>query len=153
MKKILIATPSIDGKVESVYAVSLGQTMVHGAINNINFMPAILSKNSIIQIARNELLNYARDFNVDGMIWIDSDTGWEASWCTRLVQHGEDIVGGAVPRKEDIPSYTFRLLPDRIHIDSRGLMEIAGNGTAFMYMSRKVIDWLWDNSPPYDTLE
>lgn len=152
-KRVLVATPSLDGKVESAYAVALAESMLYAACHNIELVPVVLSKNSIIQLARNELVNFAIELNADGMLWIDSDTGWDKIWPVALIERGLDIVTAAVPRKEEMISFALKVVPDTPFKFNDGLLEIAGVGCAFVYWSRSVIDWLWNNSPMYITGE
>jgi len=76
VKKILIATPSYDGKVDVWYTSALHQTTLIGIEAGIYFHPVFMSYDALIQRSRNDLVALAVEQDFDGILWIDADIEW-----------------------------------------------------------------------------
>lgn len=150
MRKVLIATPSYDGKIDVWFANSLIETLKLGLVNDILVHPIYMSYDALIQRSRNDLLALAVEGDWDDVIWIDSDITWDPRWVLDLLNYDVDVVGGTYPKKSlQSETYPVKCDPDKLILDSRGLIEVQGLGTGFLRMSKKAIQALWDNSPEY----
>jgi glycosyltransferase involved in cell wall biosynthesis len=149
MQKILIATPSYDGKVDVHYTNALLQTVLLGYQNEIEFMPLFMAYDSLVQRARNDLLAIAVESNVDGILWIDADMQWHPQWAVDLVKSGKDAVGLPVIKKSIEESYNVKCKPENLIVDADGYMKVDSIGTGFLYLSNKAFKHLWSKGKKY----
>ena len=149
MKKILIATPSYDGRLDVWYTNALIETVLLGAQNDILFKPVFMSYDALIQRSRNDLLAIAKENEFDGILWIDSDVEWAPHWALDLVLNEKDVIGLPIIKKSVEEQYSVKCDPENIKKDDAGLIEVESNATGFLYMSKNAIDYLWDSSEPY----
>ena len=101
MKRVLIATPCLDGKVDAWFVNSLYESTKLGLQNNVMFQPVFLANESILPMARNELLNLAYVDNYDVMVFIDDDEEWDPKVLLEIVQSSRDVVAVPVVNKGD----------------------------------------------------
>lgn len=151
MKRVMIATPALDGRVEAIYAHALAETVRVGMLNGVLFLPIFVMRDALIQRARNDLVRIAMNApDIDEVIWIDSDIAWNAEWVLRLLAHPVDVVGGTYPRKTDLgEAYVCKANPRALVTDERGLMTVDALGTGFLRTSRRALEAVWKNSPEY----
>ena len=150
MKKILIATPSYDGKVDVWYASALHQTTILGLQNDVLFHPVFMSYDALVQRARNDLMAIAVENDFDGVLWIDADMEWAPAWALELVNAGKDVLGLPVIKKSiTSESYNVKCNIEDLVINEDGLIKVQSIGTGFLYMSRDAVRYLWDNSEEY----
>ena len=71
IRRVLIGTPALDGKVQAWYTDSLCNSIKLCAANGIDLLPVILIDESILPMARNELLNIAYTEEVESIVFID----------------------------------------------------------------------------------
>lgn len=143
-KKVMIATPCNDGKVCLEYALSLCDTIKFCGANGIEICPVFLGNESILQIARNDLIKIAFDAGVD-MVWIDADMQWNPAWILELISREEDIIAGTARKKTDLEeSYAVKISDFTLH--NNGLMKCEGIGTAFLKMSKRAVDSIYLSS-------
>jgi hypothetical protein len=76
MRKVIIAAPSIDGKVNVWHASALAETSKMGVNFGVNFIAIYMSFDSLLQRARNDIFKLAYESQVDDLIFIDSDIDW-----------------------------------------------------------------------------
>lgn len=149
MKNILIATPSYDGRLDVWYTNALLETVLFGFKNEIAFKPIFLSYDALIQRSRNDLMKIAVENNFDGILWIDSDIEWHPEWPVEIIKRNKDIVGLPVIKKSLQETYNVKCNPEDLNINEEGLISVQSIGTGFLYMSKKAIDFLWENSEEY----
>jgi hypothetical protein len=150
MIKVLIATPSYDGKLDAWYTNSLINTVVLGLQNEIVFQSVFMSYDALIQRSRNDLIGIAVDNDFDGILWIDSDMEWNPQWAIDLINLGKDVIGLPVIKKSiETESYNVKCKPENLIINKDGLIKVESIGTGFLYLSKNAIKYLWDNSEPY----
>lgn len=151
MRKVLVATPSYDGKIDVWFANSLTETLKLCLINDILIQPIYMSYDALIQRSRNDLLALAIEGDYDDMFWIDSDIAWQPEWFLNLLNYNVDVVGGTYPKKSlQVEGYPVKCGDtNNLILNPDGLLEVEGLGTGFLRMSKKAIQSLWDNSPEY----
>ena len=150
-RRVMIGSPSYDGKLTVWYVNSLIETMKQADQHNVEIIPIWVSFDALVQRCRNDTLAIAIQQDVDDLIWIDTDIEWQPEWIFRLLEQSVDIVGGTYPKKGDREEqYVLNLGNNTGVVDPvTGLMEVAGLGTGFLRFSRAACRWLWDNSTPY----
>ena len=150
MRKILVATPSYDGKIDVWYANSLMNSVILGLQNEIVFQPVYMSYDALVQRARNDLMAIAVENDFDGILWIDADMEWDPMWALDVVNSGKDVLGLPVIKKSATEeSYNVKCNIEDLNTNEEGLIKVQSVGTGFLYMSKAAIMHLWDNSEAY----
>ncbi len=150
MRKILIGTPTYDGKVQVEFANALRLTERLCASHDIELTPVYLSYDALVQRARNDLVQIALEGGFDDLMFIDADIEWQAEGALAIMQHPVDCVGATYRKKTDSQElYTVKSgLPVPVDIKT-GLWIVEGLGTGFLRISRKALQALWDASEAY----
>lgn len=150
MRKVLIGTPSYDGRIDVWFANSLLGTVKIAIEKDIHVHAIYTSYDSLIQRARNSLFKLALQGGYDDLFFIDSDCEWEPEWFFRLLDRPEPIVGGALIKKSEKEGYTVKLVDKNLKwSQDKKLIEVDGVGTGFMKVSRFALEKLWEISDPY----
>lgn len=146
MKRILIATPCLDGKVDAWFVNSLYESVKLGLQNGVTFQPVFLANESILPMARNELLNLAYREQYDGMVFIDDDEEWDPAILLEIVQSPRDVVAVPVVNKGDekVGYNVFGVDKSPSPVD--GYLKIDRCGTGFLKLSRNVVRDLWESN-------
>lgn len=146
MKRVLIATPCLYGKVDAWYVNSLQESIKLGLQNDILFEPLFLAYESILPMARNELLNAAYKNQYDCIVFIDDDQEWNAQFLIEIVNSPKDVIGIPVVNKSTKPGfnvYGINKTPD----PDDGYLKVGRCGTGFLKLSNNVIKDLWESNP------
>jgi glycosyltransferase involved in cell wall biosynthesis len=150
VKKVLIGTPSYDGKVDTWFADSLVRTLRQGWNQKIEIHTIYPSYDSLVQRARNDLVRMAMDGGYDTLFFIDADVEWEPEWFFRLLARPEPVVGAALVKKSDREGYTVKITHKKIiRSEDESLIEVDGLGTGFLKVDRFAFEKLWLMSEPY----
>lgn len=149
MRRVLIGTPALDGKVQAWYADSLSNSIKICAANGIDLQPVILIDESILPMARNELLSIAYTEEVESIVFIDSDQVWDARVLLDIINSQHDVIGLPVVSKTDKPgNFNVKLKGiDQIEKDEQGNIKVDAVGTGFLKLSRKALESLWNSNP------
>ena len=152
MRKVLIGTPSYDGRIDVWFANSLVQTVKMAEKKGIFVHAIYTSYDSLVQRARNSLIKLAIDGGYDDLFFIDSDTEWETDWFFNLLDRPEPIVGGALIKKTEKEGYTIKLVNKTLkYSEDKKLIEADGVGTGFLKVSKFAFDKLWLASDIYQS--
>lgn len=149
IRRVLIGTPALDGKVQAWYTDSLCNSIKVCAANGIDLQPVILIDESILPMARNELLNIAYQANFESIVFIDSDQIWDPVALLDIINSNYDVIGLPVVSKTDEPgNFNVKLKNlDQIQTDEEGNIKVNGIGTGFLKLSRKALEALWNSNP------
>ena len=147
MKKVLIATPCLDQKVDAYFVHSLCESIKLGIKNDLDIRCVFLANESILPMARNELFALAYKENYDTMVFIDDDESWKEHALIEIIQSNNDVVTLPVVNKSDTDiGFNVWLNKDSEKDPSDGYIKINKCGTGFLKLSRKVIDDLWNSN-------
>lgn len=151
IRKVMIGTPSYDGKIDVWYVNSLVRTIAACAAQNISINPLFVSYDALIQRTRNDTVKYALESECDDLIFIDSDEEFSPDNVLALLDHDVDVVGAAVRLKTDEAElYNVRNSSIDMPVDAKtGLWIVDGIGTGFLRLSRRALMALWDRSREY----
>ena len=150
MKRVLIGTPSYDGRIDTWFADSLVRTIKESISKKIQVDAIYPSYDSLIQRARNDLFRMALEGKYDTLFFIDSDTEWEPEWFFRLLERPEPVVGGSLVKKSETEGYTVKITDKNLkYSEDKKLLEVDGVGTGFLKVDRFALDKLWLMSEPY----
>jgi hypothetical protein len=147
IRKVLIATPAHDGRLDVWYTTSLVNSVRIAQENGIFLHPIFMSYDALVQRARNDLFRLAVEEDYDDIIWIDGDLEWHPSWIMELLASDKDVVGGTYRKKtDDAELYTV----NTHNLDTKdGLVQVEGLGLGFVKMSKKAVQDLWNASEVY----
>ena len=152
MRRVLIGTPSYDGRIDVWFANSLISTVKIAEKKGIHVHAIYTSYDSLIQRARNSLFRLALQGGYDDLFFIDSDCEWEPEWFFRLLDRPEPIVGGALIKKSEKEGYTVKLVNKELKwSQDKKIIEVDGVGTGFMRLTKSAIQQLWNISEPYSS--
>lgn len=150
MRRVLIGTPSYDGRIDVWFANSLIDTVKESIEKGIHVHAIYTSYDSLVQRARNSLVKLALNGGYDDLFFIDSDVEWETEWFFNLLDRPEPIVGGALVKKTDKEGYTIKLLDKELkYSEDKKIIEVDGVGTGFLKISRFALEKLWAASDEY----
>lgn len=149
MRNVMIAAPSYDGTITVWHASSLSETCKLGLAKGINVFCIYMSYDSLVQRARNDIIQLALDTNVDDLVFIDCDVDWNPEDFFRLLDHKVDVVGGIYPKKGDREEYPVKLIDGNFEINKDGLVEVDGIATGFLRLTKRAIRKVWENSQSY----
>jgi hypothetical protein len=147
MKKVLIATPCLDQKVDAYFVHSLCESIKLGLKHDLDIRCVFLANESILPMARNELFALGYKENYDTVVFIDDDEYWNEQALIDIILSEKDVVSVPVVNKGD-KDITFNVwLKDSNEKDeSDGYIKIEKCGTGFMKISRKVLEDLWESN-------
>lgn len=143
-RKLFIAVPAYDGKLNIKTAFALAQLMPKALSLGVSVFLSDMSGCSIITMARNSLVNEFLKTDATDMLFIDSDVIVTPDDVLRLLsQHtGRDVTAGMYPRRASDKRFFLD-----IHHDEKGDLEFEGSlmrvnrvGTGFMMISRGIIE-------------
>lgn len=149
MKKVLIATPSYDGKVDVWYTNSLINTIKIASHFDCVVFPVFMAYDALVQRARNDLVSLAIEEDFDEIIFIDADIEWHPEWVFKLLSYDVDVVGAPVVKKSDYAAFNIKALSENMEIEENGLAEIECIGTGFLRVSRNALEKVWKTSKKY----
>ena len=145
MKKVLIATPCLDQKVDAYFVHSLCESIKLGIKNNLDIRCVFLANESILPMARNELFGLAYHENYDTMVFVDDDEYWDAEHLIDIIQSDKDVVCLPVVNKSD-KEIGYNILANIDSKDADGYYKAKKVGAGFLKMSRKVVVDLWESN-------
>lgn len=148
IRKIMIGTPCYDGRLDVWYTNSLINTIMMGAKEDIHIIPIWVSFDALIQRARNDTIYLALEYDVDALVFIDSDIEWDPEDFFKLINSPHDVIGGTYRKKSDTEEYVVKSDPRNRKI-TNDLLEVQGLGTGFAKLSRDAMTYLWETSAPY----
>lgn len=148
-RRVLIGTPALNGKVHAWYTDSLINSTKLCIQNGINLLPVMLINESILPMARNELLSIAYKENVESIVFIDSDQIWDPNCLLDLINSSYDVIGVPVVSKTDEPgNFNVKIQNfDHLQQDDNGNVLVDSIGTGFLKLSRKALEALWNTNP------
>ena len=147
MKKVLIATPCLDQKVDAYFVHSLCESIKLGLKHDLDIRCVFLANESILPMARNELFNLAYKEKYDTMVFIDDDECWKEQVLIDIILSEKDVVTVPVVNKGDTEISFNIWLPKNKEVDEEdGYIKVKKTGTGFLKLSRKVIVELYESN-------
>jgi glycosyltransferase involved in cell wall biosynthesis len=148
VRKVLIATPAHDGRLDVWYTTSLVNSVRVAQAEGVFLHPVFMSYDALVQRARNDQFRLAVEGEYDDMIFIDGDLEWNPMWIMELLKREEDVVGGTYRKKTD-DAEMYVMKTQNLQPNENGLIKVDGLGTGFVKLSRKAFMALWESSEPY----
>lgn len=150
MRNVMIAAPSYDGTLTVWHASALSETCKAGLAKDINVYCIYMSYDSLVQRARNDIVQLALDQEVDDLVFIDCDVDWNPEDFFKLLEYDVDVVGGIYPKKGDEEDYPVKALNQNLTFEENGLVEVEGIATGFLRLTRKALQMVSDDSIEYN---
>lgn len=149
MKSILIATPCLYGKVDAYYVNSLCESIKLGLKFDLHLKAIFLANESILPMARNELINLAYNQKYDSLVFVDDDELWDPMALIEIIQSEKDVVACPVVNKGDQRiEYNVYYDVEKVKIDPiDGYFPVPKVGTGFLKISKKAITDLVESAP------
>lgn len=147
-RKVLIATPSYDGRLDVWYVNSVINSVRVCQANNIFLHPVFMSYDALVQRARNSLVSLALNQGYDDIIFIDSDMEFDPMWILKLLSYEEDVVGGTTRKKTD-DEEIYSVKTRNLEKSDNGLLKVESLGTGFVKISRKALQDVYNISESY----
>lgn len=149
--RVMVATPTYDGRVDARYMSSLLDTIAAAPRDKVDIGVKYVLGDANLGHARDVLLGMALDENVDVLFWIDADQVWTPEAFDRVLQGAwqRGWCGGLTPMKGLRNRYAGQPLADGGQPDADGLVEMRFVGCGFTAMRRDVCLALWKNSATY----
>ena len=145
---VLIGTPALDGRVDAWFANSLHEISKLGVINNIDIRLAIISYESILPMARNDILNIAIENEYDNLVFIDSDVACNPYAFIDIIKNSKDVIAiPTVKKRDDEETYDFWFKDEKQFKTVEGnLQEVEYISTSCLKLSKKALKELDKNS-------
>jgi len=146
MKKVLIATPCLNQKVDAYFVHSLCESIKLGLQNDFNINCVFLANESILPMARNELFALAYREDYETVVFIDDDEYWDHQTLIDILKSEKDVIAVPVVNKGDKNINYNIWLNEEYEKDTDGYIKIDYCGTGFLKLSRKVLIDLWESN-------
>jgi len=168
-KKIMIGTPMYGGMATHAYIGGLLSNFEILRQNDIKVDWNLMGNESLITRGRNYIADHFLQSDSTHLMWIDADIGFERNAILKLINHDEDFVGAAYPKKmidwerirttsilstnpnnirDHGSSYVVNFLDNEHNINKtndKGLVEMRHLGTGFMLVTKKVFKKMRSN--------
>jgi hypothetical protein len=168
---VMIATPMYGGMCTGQFMAGVIQTINTLQTAGIQTYFVQLGNESLITRARNELTRIFLEHNLEYLMFIDSDIGFNGEAVLSLIKADKDIACGIYPKKEvdwvaveraakegktNLQDYSgsFALnfdatIGQELNADATGCVEVRHGATGFMLIKRHVFEQLSDKVPTY----
>jgi hypothetical protein len=153
-RKLMIAIPAYDGKLNIAAAFQLPQLALAAQKHGFQIHLAHLSGCSIITRARNSLVNQFLESDCTEMLFVDADINFTYQDVLRIMALGsdKDILAGAYPRRAKDQMFFTDLYYNEhggIELTEEGLLRVNRIGTGFMFIRRHVLESLKEAHPEW----
>lgn len=144
-RRVCIATPSLDGKVDGWFLNSLIETIYQGIQHNVRIYPLIMPGESILPMARNILFDNAYQMDMDCLFYIDSDQKWDAKVFYKLLNSNKKVIGLPVCLKSEDNIFNVRFDFENEKNDG-DYFTTNYIGTGFLKLDKTVMKDLYESS-------
>jgi hypothetical protein len=166
---IMVATPMYGGMCTGAYVQGLLFTMAKLREVGVNIFWCQITNESLITRARNELARVFLEKEVDYLMFIDADIGFDQNAVAMLLAGDRDVACGIYPKKEvnwdsvkkaaqegkndlhdHAGAFVFNMVGnEHQETDEDGFIEVRHGGTGFMLIKRQVFLDLMPHVPTY----
>lgn len=147
--RVLIGTPSHDGRLEAYYTHCLIETIKLGLQHGVLIDPIFMCYDSLLPRARNDLVRLALDSGHDYLLFIDADQTWNPMMVLSCLSKNVDVIGLPCVKKSDNEQYNIKAdVPLTVNTET-GLIEVISVGTGWLLLSRRALVAAYETSTPY----
>lgn len=153
-KKLFIGLPAYDFKISVKMAISLAEFCVKAQQHGVQIQMTNVSGCSVVSRARNIIADQLLESDCTHLLFVDSDTNFNADDVFRLLAFADkkDIVAGIAATRKKQKVYYSTLDQDEdgnIVMDRMGLVRVLRAGTGFMMIKREVFEKLREVHPEW----
>ncbi len=149
--KIYIATPALNGKVNSSYAYSLADTILICNIKSIPCIVDILESSTLLVESRNVLLGNFLNSDATHLFCIDSDIAWNPESILEFLYSGHDVLSASYMcrrREEEFYHFVPIVTSEKTLVtNDKGYMKAYHAPAGFLMLSKKILQDLVDKNP------
>ena len=158
-RKLFIAVPTYDGKINIKTAFNIAQLMVTAMEHKVSVVMGHLSGCSIITVARNALVYEFLQSDCTDLLFIDADVIVKAEDVMRLLAQStdKDVAAGLYPRRALDKNFFVDIPHDENGdmIFDGSMLKVNRIGTGFMMIKRYVLEklikdlpeWIYETKP------
>lgn len=106
--KVMIATPSYDGRVHASYTTSLSETAAALFANKIGVEFLIVTQGSLLVAQRNHIIQKFWESDSTHLLCVDSDLGWPEQAVLAMLSFKKEFVCGVYPARAEKNEFLFR---------------------------------------------
>lgn len=158
MRKVMLATPSMNGWNHAQYTFCYGETLKLNYIEgwDLDIRPFMPIANAVIPWARNDCLREMLTNGFDDIFFIDADEDFPPRAIKTFLDYPVDVVGAPVHKKVvSPPRFNVRVAggPESIEVDPDTGLWTAPDmaiGTGFLRLSRRAVEALAEKAEPYE---
>ena len=152
-RKLFIAVPTYDGKINIKTAFNIAQLMVTAMEHKVSVVMGHLSGCSIITVARNALVYEFLQSDCTDLLFIDADVIVKAEDVMRLLAQStdKDVAAGLYPRRALDKNFFVDIPHDENGdmIFDGSMLKVNRIGTGFMMIKRYVLEKLIKDHPEW----
>lgn len=153
-RKLFIAIPTYDGKLNIKTAFNLAQLMMVASQHRVSVVMGHLAGCSIITVARNALVQQFLQTDCTDLLFIDSDVVAGAGDVMRLLAQSQDkdVAAGLYPRRAMDKNFFVDIPKDENGdmIFDGSMLKVNRIGTGFMLIKRHVFEKLIADHPEWE---
>ena len=141
MKKVFIASPVYDGRVDAKFSLAILETFAVLSSNSIQTQMYFDAGGTLLVSSRNRIMDAFLRSDCTHILCVDSDLAWRGADVIRALQADVDFVAGVYPsRKNKGFIFTPTLNPDKTLRASKGMLEMEGVPAGFMLLTRDCVE-------------
>ena len=126
-RKVFIAIPTYDGKLNIKTAYNLAQLMPRAFQHGVSFNLSHMSGCSLITMARNSLVNEFLKTDCQELLFIDSDVNFNPQDVIALLALDKEVIGGPYPKKAIKWRSVKKALEKNPDLDAQLLEKVTGD--------------------------
>jgi hypothetical protein len=142
-KKVFLAVPAKDGRIECDLAKSLLHGVAQLTAAGYKTMPYFHERCPFPDEARNIIVELFRTLCFDELIMIDDDQGFQPDTLLKILEPDKDVVAAACPLKMDEGRFAVQIgydEQDNCLDESTGLVRASALGTGIIRIRKNVFD-------------
>lgn len=147
-----VATPAYDGKVDTDYAISIGESVKAAAVMGIDVTLAVMGNGAFIDLARNNFVRMFLDTDCTHLFFIDADLRWEARAFVGLIGANRPVCAGMYRRRQEPEEYPVKYKEDDeggLRVIDGGWVECERVPTGFLCIRRDIIEEMAADAPKW----
>lgn len=152
MKKLMIASPCHHGKCDTIFTLSLIQSLFLLNEAQVKTLVLLPVTGSLLAKERNDIIEVFWKSDCTHLLCIDSDIGWQADAPLKFLRYEKDVIAGVYPARrnnDSLPKFMFtpKTNSDDSLITDGPLIKMVGVPAGFLMVSRQCIAKLRNTYP------
>jgi hypothetical protein len=147
---LFLATPCYGGQLHALYMRSLLDLADACSARGVQLDVELGGGEALIARGRGAVMALFLSTSATHLMFVDADIGFAPEAVFRLLDAGQDVIGGAYPKKAQTPGAPIAWEADPLPgaaLEARGLQEVASVGTGFLLISRAAAERMAQGHP------